>query len=111
MTNNEKMDAMNIQERAIFIHDFYKTHHHITVNDFEEWLSKEINPKLSNAERAILENIDAEEFVAVGKLHTGILVFFDKNGISYWAEIFNNKVFGFIKENESYNIKELLKCE
>lgn len=62
MTNSEKMDTMNLVEKATFLHDFYVNHTHITVADFQKWLSGEyIEPiNLSAAEYLILENIDKE---------------------------------------------------
>ena len=62
MTNSEKMDTMNLVEKATFLHDFYVNHTHITVADFQNWLSEEyIEPiKLSTAEYLILKNIDKE---------------------------------------------------
>lgn len=121
MTNYEKMTDMNIQERAIFIHDFYIKHNHITINDFEEWLSEKAKPTLSEAERVILENID-KEYKWIARDSSG-MVCGHKNkpekrertwlqcGYTY-LDAFNH-LFQFItwQDEEPYNIEELLKGE
>ena len=119
MTNHEKMTDMNIQERAIFIHDFYIKHNHITINDFEEWLSEKAKPTLAEAERAILENID-KDYKWIARDEGGYLYIHQTKPSKVDCQWQNkerfldlesfNHLFQFItwQDDEPYNIEELL---
>lgn len=82
-------------------------------DEVKNWLKAEHKekPKLTEAERVILENVN-EDFVCVGKNEDGEIYFQYKNGDRYWADIFDFEIFKFIKEDaEPYSIKKLLKGE
>lgn len=127
ITNSEKMETMDIEDKAIFLHDFYTTHTHITVNDFKEWLSAEYKEpiKLTIEEYIILKNIDKKYFNYIARNKNGSLyLYFSKpnknNDAGIWKELsymhcedfymFKN-LFQFITwdDSEPYNIEELLK--
>lgn len=119
MTNYEKMTDMSRQETAIFIHDFYINHTHITVNDIYMWLGEEVKPTLLEVERILLENIKKEYKWIVRDIGGTIMLYEnepEKIGISW---VGNGKVsylvafshlYDFVKEEdvEPYNIKKLL---
>lgn len=130
ITNSEKMETMDIEDKAIFLHDFYTTHTHITVNDFKEWLSAEYKEpiKLTIEEYIILKNIDmGYNYIARNK--NGDLFLFklrpakqisNEEENNFWIaynpgneacfDLYNH-LFKFItwEDKEAYDIMKLLK--
>lgn len=130
ITNSEKMETMDIEEKAIFLHDFYTTHIHITVNDFKEWLSAEYKEpiKLTMEEYIILKNIDMDYNYIARDKHGDLFLFkvrpakqiSSEEENNFWIaynpgneacfDLYNH-LFKFItwEDKEAYDIMNLLK--
>lgn len=84
------------------------------LTDVKKWLKAKVKPTLTEDERAILSNIDENEYQKIARQDGALFLigdnsFYDgRNTCFMFGTIFKSDLFQFIKDGEEYEIKELL---
>ena len=102
----EILDASVVKCKNCTYKDDYSCKRENCISEIKKWLEQEVTPTLTDDEKVILRNID-EEYTCIFRDSNGYLKVRDDNG--EWIGIYvYEHLFKFIKENEYYEISDLL---